>query len=146
MGGMDETGKMLETRDPDSGDLAPPEIVRGGELAAKGVMVRGSWNLRGLAQVPREFRAGLRETGRREFVRPWDLTGLQALDTAGAYLLWQAWGERLPRHIRLRPEHESAFRRWQNHPLPSMRDAVDVKYFSMTFALTPTASKFCAPR
>lgn len=88
------------------------------------VKVRGSWNLRGLALVPREFPSGLQDIGRRDYGQLWDLTEVQALDTAGAYLLWQAWGLRLPERIRLRPEHHSAFQRWQERPLPSISEAI----------------------
>jgi phospholipid/cholesterol/gamma-HCH transport system permease protein len=48
----------------------------------------------------------------------WDLRRVAALDSAGAFLLWQAWGHRLPDRLLLKPEHESAFRRWQQRPLP----------------------------
>ena len=85
--------------------------------------VRGSWNLRGLTQAPHELLSGLwAQAGDSRIV--WDLTEVQALDSAGAFLLLQAWGNRLPEGMRLRPEHKSTFRRWQDRPIPSLKDAV----------------------
>ena len=102
-----------------------PVIDRGDGQENSCIMVRGSWNLRGLALVSREFLSGLEDLSRRDYGRMWDLTDVQALDTAGAYVLWQAWGLRFPKHIRLRPEHHSAFQRWQDRPIPpSMREAI----------------------
>lgn len=101
----------------------PPAIDWGEGRTDSGVRLLGAWNLRGLVMVPRQTRLILKSPWPRDG-RAWDLTGVQALDSAGAYLLWQAWGQRLPEHIRLRPEHESAFQRWQTRKLPAMRDAV----------------------
>jgi phospholipid/cholesterol/gamma-HCH transport system permease protein len=50
------------------------------------------------------------------------LRGVDLLDSAGAFVLWQAWGERLPERVLLRPEQESAFHRWQVGGIPSLRD------------------------
>lgn len=35
----------------------------------------------------------------------WDCTAVEALDSAGATMLWRAWGRRLPAHLEARPEH-----------------------------------------
>ena len=78
----------------------------------------GYWNLRGITQLPAEARAALRTAAANSFDQPWDLSGIATLDSAGAYLLWSAWGHRLPADLQLKPEHQSAFRRWQQRPLP----------------------------
>ncbi len=39
----------------------------------------------------------------------WDLRGLARLDSAGALLLWQAWGRRRPERLQWLPEHEFLF-------------------------------------
>ncbi|MDY0747009.1 ABC transporter permease [Paucibacter sp. R3-3] len=39
----------------------------------------------------------------------WDLRGLERLDSAGALLLWQAWGRRRPAQLQWLPEHEFLF-------------------------------------
>jgi phospholipid/cholesterol/gamma-HCH transport system permease protein len=122
---FDVTDQVDNSTDFPGQDLMEPVIDRGDGQENSCVMVRGSWNLRGLALVSREFLSGLEDLSRRDYGRMWDLTDVQALDTAGAYVLWQAWGLRFPKHIRLRPEHHSAFQRWQDRPIPpSMREAI----------------------
>jgi len=41
----------------------------------------------------------------------WDCTGVEALDSAGAMMLWRAWARRLPTHLEARPEHLHVFER-----------------------------------
>jgi phospholipid/cholesterol/gamma-HCH transport system permease protein len=41
--------------------------------------------------------------------RAWDLSGIAAIDAAGAVLLWRGWGHRRPAGLLLRPEHEAVF-------------------------------------
>ncbi|MDD5034500.1 MAG: ABC transporter permease [Methylococcaceae bacterium] len=99
---------------------APVEIIPPPALSAEGrgdgrLILTGCWNLRGLAQaadLPRHAKAYA--AGNRE----WDLRGIEALDSAGAIILWQVWGESLPPHILLRPDQERFFAHWQNRPIP----------------------------
>lgn len=95
-------------------DLQPPSL----QSRSGGIQVLGYWNLRGITQLPAEARAALRTAAANSFDQPWDLSGIATLDSAGAYLLWSAWGHRLPADLQLKPEHQSAFRRWQQRPLP----------------------------
>ena len=97
-------------------DLQPPSL----QSRSGGIQVLGYWNLRGITQLPAEARAALRTAAENSFDQPWDLSGIATLDSAGAYLLWSAWGHRLPANLQLKPEHQSAFRRWQQRPLPSV--------------------------
>ena len=48
----------------------------------------------------------------------WDLSEVEAMDSAGALILWQAWRESLPERIILRPEQEQLFLRMQQRRLP----------------------------
>ena len=41
----------------------------------------------------------------------WDLRGIERLDDAGAALLWQAWGRRLPGKVELQPVQVDVFGR-----------------------------------
>jgi phospholipid/cholesterol/gamma-HCH transport system permease protein len=41
----------------------------------------------------------------------WDCKAVEAFDSAGAMLLWRAWGRRLPRSIEASPEHLHIFER-----------------------------------
>lgn len=114
---------MKRISKPAAIEACVPWIDYGSGASDGTVKVLGHWNLRGLANAPREFRADFKDNTRRHIDRTWDLTGLRALDTAGAYLLWEAWGRRLPARINLRPEHESAFRRWEQRQLPPVNQA-----------------------
>ncbi|HLA34211.1 MAG TPA: ABC transporter permease [Rhodocyclaceae bacterium] len=46
----------------------------------------------------------------------WDGRALEALDSAGALLLWRAWGRRRPASLRLREEHRRVFERLEALP------------------------------
>lgn len=96
---------------------APPEFTVERGTAA----VRGDWNLRGLTGGAPDLRERLRAAARQPELQ-WDLRGIDLLDSAGAFVLWHAWGERLPERVLLRPEQESAFHRWQADGIPSLRD------------------------
>jgi phospholipid/cholesterol/gamma-HCH transport system permease protein len=54
----------------------------------------------------------------------WDLSGIEALDTIGAQLLWNAWGRKRPSQLTLPPQYENFFQRLQETgPLPLKRPA-----------------------
>lgn len=55
----------------------------------------------------------------------WDCLGIEALDSAGAMLLWRAWGRRRPELLLARPAHLRVFERIERadreptlHPVP----------------------------
>ena len=78
----------------------------GGVLAA----LTGTWTL---AVVGREFEtlsAELAALASEQHVS-WDCSGVEALDSAGALMLWRAWGRRLPDGVSLQPEHKAIFER-----------------------------------
>lgn len=75
------------------------------------IALQGLWNLRGLALAP-DLRQKLNDYAQNGDSE-WDLRGVDALDSAGAFILWQAWGEKLPERIHLRPEHGRQFQRWE---------------------------------
>ncbi|MCI0655092.1 MAG: ABC transporter permease, partial [Methylococcaceae bacterium] len=80
----------------------------------------GFWNLRGLAMTP-DLRNKTRAYAAGNIA--WDLSGIEAMDSAGALILWQAWGERLPERIILRHEQERLFLRLQRRSIPAPPDA-----------------------
>jgi phospholipid/cholesterol/gamma-HCH transport system permease protein len=80
------------------------------------LVLQGFWNLRNLAMAP-ELPRELEAYGANGDLQ-WDLRELKALDSAGACLLWQAWGERLPPRIQMRPEQDGVFFRLQSRSLP----------------------------
>lgn len=79
------------------------------------IALQGLWNLRGLALAP-DLRRRLDDYAKDGGLE-WDLRGIEALDSAGAFVLWQAWGEKLPQRIHLQPEHSRQFQRWEQRPI-----------------------------
>ncbi|HEX7386308.1 MAG TPA: ABC transporter permease [Castellaniella sp.] len=94
------------------------------EYGADGeVRLTGAWTL--LLEPERRWRlmrelAGIASTQLR-----WNLDGVVALDSAGARLLWEVWGRRLPERLACRADHMHWFR-WLAtlqipEPLPPLR-------------------------
>lgn len=77
------------------------------------LVLKGGWNLRGLSAEGARLREQLQVYARDE-ASEWDIREVAALDSAGAFLLWRAWGGQLPGKLYLRPEQESTFIRLQN--------------------------------
>ncbi|HLF97276.1 MAG TPA: ABC transporter permease [Methylococcaceae bacterium] len=96
-------------------DLLPPAIEAVSTQEDTAVRLTGSWNLRGLGRAGDDLAPRLAHHA-KDASAAWDLSTLDALDSAGALLLWQAWGERVPDRIRMRSEHADIFARWRNHP------------------------------
>ncbi|GAB4173655.1 MAG: ABC transporter permease [Rhodocyclaceae bacterium] len=70
----------------------------------------GRWTLAGLAPRLARLQAQIGECARETGVF-WDLTGVQALDSVGATLLWRAWGRRMPAQLAAKPEQVQSFER-----------------------------------
>ena len=71
--------------------------------------VAGDWSVLALAQPGEvERRREPWPAPRRRGVR-WDLHGISRLDTIGALLIWQAWGERLPERVRWAAGQQDVF-------------------------------------
>lgn len=81
------------------------------------IVLSGQWLLRHLPARLGPLRAQLAACGRHPDDL-WDLEALDGLDSSGALLLWQQWGERRPPQLRLRPEHEPLFLRLAQLPPP----------------------------
>lgn len=74
------------------------------------LVLQGDWNL---ASIGRDY-ARLRDalagySGRSEL--HWDLTGIESLDSLGAFMLWNAWLRREPEKSSMRPEQMAVFER-----------------------------------
>ncbi len=78
-------------------------------------MLTGFWNLRGLALAP-DLPRRVKTCAVHD--AEWNLREIQALDSAGASILWRTWGGKLPPRVLLRPEQQRLFERWQNRPVP----------------------------
>ncbi len=80
------------------------------------VKLSGSWNLRSLVAAPElNFKISSYATDKN---MRWDIDSVQVLDSAGALMLWKAWGKKLPVGLQLKPEHRHLFERWQTQEIP----------------------------
>jgi phospholipid/cholesterol/gamma-HCH transport system permease protein len=77
---------------------------------ARSVALRGRWTL---AAIGGEAAPLARELARHSDAAEtsWDCLAVEALDSAGAMLLWRAWGRRLPARLSARPEQLRVFER-----------------------------------
>jgi phospholipid/cholesterol/gamma-HCH transport system permease protein len=50
----------------------------------------------------------------------WDLRSINVLDNATALFLWQAWGQKMPDGLELKPEHLRLFAKWQSQSLSAV--------------------------
>ncbi len=74
------------------------------------VVLAGHWTLVKLLPHMTALSASL-TAQMREPHRGWDCVGVDIIDSAGALLLWRAWGRRLPEHLTANPEHLRIFGR-----------------------------------
>lgn len=81
-------------------------IDRNGERV---IRIEGVWNL---ATTSRDAAALAAELDRvADPASGWDCLGLGAIDSAGAMLLWRAWGRTWPALLLINPEHRRVFER-----------------------------------
>ena len=70
---------------------------------ARRAVLTGPWTLRELAPGLGLLRKKLGDLAKKPGIS-WDLTAIDSLDSTGASLLWDVWGERWPAAIELHPE------------------------------------------
>ncbi|MFD4836091.1 MlaE family ABC transporter permease [Achromobacter sp. NPDC058515] len=71
--------------------------------------VGGDWSVLALAEAGEvERRRAALARASKDGAR-WDLHGINRLDTIGALLIWQAWGERLPERVRWAAGQQDVF-------------------------------------
>lgn len=76
----------------------------------RNLILAGRWTLAEIAEEAGILAARLKELGGQANTT-WDCTNIKALDSAGAMLLWRAWGRALPSLLLARPEHLRVFER-----------------------------------
>ncbi|MCM2288340.1 MAG: ABC transporter permease [Sulfuritalea sp.] len=81
-------------------------IVRDGERV---VRLAGRWTLATTSEDAARLTSELKRSA--EPASSWDCLAVEALDSAGAILLWRAWGRALPELLLIRPEHRRIFER-----------------------------------
>ena len=80
------------------------------------VKLSGSWNLRNLVLAPDlQSKISLNAVNSAIY---WDLSTVDALDSVAALMIWEAWGEKIPGQLQIKPEHQGLFDRWQSQILP----------------------------
>jgi phospholipid/cholesterol/gamma-HCH transport system permease protein len=77
-----------------------------------GVVARltGTWTLAIVGKELEILRAELAALAARQDVT-WDCSDVEALDSAGAMLLWRSWGRSLPHSVLIKPAHSKVFDR-----------------------------------
>jgi len=101
------------------------------------VKLSGSWNLRSL-RAAADLNQAIRSYATNENMQ-WDLSSIEVLDSAGALILWKAWGKKLPTALKVKPEHQRLFDRWQDQEIPeakpvSSRSSLIIKYANQLLA------------
>jgi phospholipid/cholesterol/gamma-HCH transport system permease protein len=76
----------------------------------RNVALRGRWTLVAIEAQARDLARGIEEHAAAAGTS-WDAGSIEALDSAGAMLLWRSWGRSLPQALDLRPEHRHIFER-----------------------------------
>src|SRR5690606_38039910 len=76
------------------------------------VTAGGAWQVQALARgrTLRRIEADLRGLPDKHALR-WDLSGIAAMDHAGAQVFWNAWNRKRPPSLSLAPVHEALFAR-----------------------------------
>jgi phospholipid/cholesterol/gamma-HCH transport system permease protein len=85
-------------------------------------VLAGHWNLQGILK-PGDLAQNIKQA---TLAKPshWDMRAVEVLDSIAALTLWQAWGEKMPENLTLKPQHQALFARWQAQQLPSPAPAI----------------------
>lgn len=89
-------------------DTEKPMVTFPEEFGGKLIVLVGLWTLRTLA-TDRALRQSIKELA-VDMDKQWDISRIERLDSAAAFLLWQAWGEKLPADLIMRPEQRRLFK------------------------------------
>lgn len=89
--------------------MSVARIELSGPHGARLVRLAGRWTLATTSLRVMELAAELERAASGEST--WDCTALEAIDSAGAMLLWRAWGRAFPQLLLIRPEHRRVFER-----------------------------------
>ena len=100
---------MVES--PEEQGEFPTVEVRTDSQGQQTLTLSGDWTLRSLARVAQDMTAQIRSHAEDQELA-WNLEAISALDSVGAYIIWQACdGHPLPK-MQARPEHQRLFKRW----------------------------------
>ncbi|MDO9168187.1 MAG: ABC transporter permease [Methylobacter sp.] len=99
----------------------PPLLTVQRESGRKTIVLTGSWDLRNLAVAP-DLRKAIRRYAAVGDVQ-WDISQVDLLDSAAAFILWQSWGGKIPADVQMRSEHQRLFERWHGRKIPMPKPA-----------------------
>lgn len=109
---------------PDPRRNTPPGLREETDATgARRLIFTGRWTLRGLARRAEALQAQLKPYVDDPGVH-WDLTRLNALDSVGAFVIWQATEGRRPQRLSVSDDHAALFRRWLDRRIPSVDEAL----------------------
>ena len=94
-----------------------PVVILPKESGGKLIVLVGPWSLRTLVANP-ALRQSIKKLA-ADVNKHWDISRVERLDSAAAFLLWQAWGEKLPADLIMRPEHRRLFEYCHYRKLPA---------------------------
>ena len=97
--------------------LAILEIVEleGGKPSAH---LSGDWTLSNLT-IDTSFQKNIKQAASDSSLH-WNLRSVDVLDNATALWLWQAWGQKMPIGLEIKPEHLRLIELWQNQVVPEI--------------------------
>jgi len=108
-----------------------PVLTLPGDSAGKLIRLEGQWTLRTLAESP-ELRRTIKKLGGIKD-KQWDVSRIERLDSAAAFLLWQAWGEKLPVDLIMHPKQQRLFDKWHDRkipkPQPMLPDFTELRHY-----------------
>ncbi|MES1934701.1 MlaE family ABC transporter permease [Salinisphaera hydrothermalis] len=93
----------------------PPKLEVEDDAGRRRVRLTGSWRLFNVSDHRKRLAAEL-EALDSPTEMTWDLSDISALDSAGAWVLWQAWGGQEPAELNCRDPHRQRFERLANAP------------------------------
>jgi phospholipid/cholesterol/gamma-HCH transport system permease protein len=98
-------------------DAEKPVVTFPEGSGGKLIVLVGLWNLRTLATDP-ALRQSIKELA-VDTAKQWDISRIERLDSAAAFLLWQAWGGELPADLIMRPEQRRLFKYCRDRKIPT---------------------------
>jgi phospholipid/cholesterol/gamma-HCH transport system permease protein len=103
------------TNSPTSSTPPTVEIIE--QQGQRHIKLVGCWDLRNVAAAEK-LRQKIKNYAADKNSH-WDLYSIGKLDSSTALVLWQAWGEKMPSSLSIRPQHQPLFERWQNQKPPT---------------------------
>jgi phospholipid/cholesterol/gamma-HCH transport system permease protein len=98
-------------------DTEKPMVTFPEGSGGKLIVLVGLWNLRTLA-TDLALRQSIKELA-VDMNKQWDISRIERLDSAAAFLLWQAWGGKLPADLIMRPEQRRLFKYCRDRMIPT---------------------------